>query len=147
MYQAIETDNLILKQIEVLDDGNTNTRLKNNNSFINSKLTLMYVIYFIISCLLLLVTWSMIYYKNGNESELTLQGSYYRCVDQQRRTGNTFALYKTGTDITIHGFWPDSLAPDNDCYNCASDVINSYANIGTCKYRYIYIYINHIVYV
>ena len=123
MYQAIETDNLIVKPMDILADGDNNT-MKNKSCFSNSKI--MYMIYFFTSCLLMLTIWSVMLNHNSNELDLTLvQGSFEKCTSPGVQTGNDFALFKGQVkvkDITIHGLWPQSK--DGECYSCKQEISN-----------------------
>jgi len=65
MYQARDTDNLITKPIELSVNGNLNYK-----SNLTSKMT--YLTYFLISCLVLFTTTSLIFNQNGEKVDLTL---------------------------------------------------------------------------
>lgn len=72
MYQAtLETDHLIVKSIDTHADSDIRMY---KSYFSNSKI--MYVIYFITSCLLIFTTFSVIFKHYGNESDLTFQGMF-----------------------------------------------------------------------
>jgi hypothetical protein len=127
MYQAtLETDKLIVKSLDTHADSDTRMY---KSYFSNSKL--MYVIYFITSCLLIFTTFSVMFNYHGNKSELTYQGSselmfqgiLANCTAVKR--AYDFALFKGNVKsgvITIHGLWPQSS--DGICQSCGKDNAN-----------------------
>ena len=138
MYQAtLETDHLIVKSIDTHADSDIRMY---KSYFSNSKI--MYVIYFITSCLLIFTTFSVMYKQHGNESELTFQGILANCTAEER--SYDFALFKGNVKkgaITINGLRPRSR--DGICESCE---LNQQSDIPSKKMDFFIIF-NYISYI